>query len=149
MRAILAGMIVAAALPASAIAAPCNVANSIVQVKNFRSGGFEYVDFWVKKPVTSTVQTWSSNTGNFEHDASGDIISVTGNRWRVVRFSIASWTCTIWNNLTLPKIRIKDVKNVGQFEGVITYVIGRQNGNYLGMTVTNFAINKRYRFKFN
>lgn len=149
MRVITAGILLALGFPASAIAAPCNVANSIVKVNNFKSGGFEYVDFWVKKPVTSTVQTWSSNTGNFEHDASGDIISVTGNRWRVVRFSITSWNCTIWNNFTLPKPRIKDIENIGQFEGVITYAIGRQNGNYLGMTVTNFPINKRYRFKFN
>jgi hypothetical protein len=149
MKVLKAGMILAFGFPAIAIAAPCNVANSIVQVKNFRLGGFEYVDFWVKKPVTSTVQTWSSSTGSFEHDASGDVISVAGNRWRVVRFSIASWNCSIWNNLTLPKTRIKAVKNIGQFEGVITYAIGRQNGNYLGMTVTNFPINKRYRFKFN
>jgi hypothetical protein len=149
MRLLYFGAVVALMAPSSVFAAPCNVANSIVMIKNSRSGGFEYVDFWVKKPVTGPVTTSVSSTGSFEHDASGGIINVTGNRWRVIRFSMLQWHCSIWQNFTLPKLRIKDIQNIGQFEGVITYAIGRQNGSYLGMTVTNFAVNRRYRFKFN
>lgn len=149
MRAFFAGAFAVLMVPSSAFAAPCNVANSIVTIKNSKSGGFEYVDFWVKKPVTGSVTTWASTTGSFEHDASGEMINVTGNRWRVVRFSIMQWNCSIWQNFTLPKPRIKDIQNIGQFEGVVTYAIGRQNGSYLGMSVTNFAVNRRYRFKFN
>jgi hypothetical protein len=149
MRKMVAMALAALMIPSGAFAAPCTVANSIVLIKNSRVGGFEYVDFWVKKPVASSVLTWASTTGSFEHDASGAMITVTGNRWRVVRFPTLQWLCSIGQNFTLPKLRIKDIQNIGQFEGVVTYAIGRQNGNYLGMTVTNFAVNRRYRFKFN
>ncbi len=149
MRALIFGTLVALAFPAASLAAPCTVANSVTQVKNVKIGSFEYVDFWVKKPVTASVSTWNSMTGSFEHDASGDIITLPGNRWRAVRFAGASWMCSPWMNLTTPKPRIKAVKSIGNFEGVVTFAIGRQGGSYLGMTVTNFAVNKRYRFKFN
>jgi hypothetical protein len=131
--------------PASA--APCTEANSIVLIKNSRVGTREYVDFWVKKPVTLTVTAQADNTGpNFTVDPSDQTVMVPGNRWSRIQFRLVNWTCQIPNSLSLPQPIVKGVKSVEQFEGYVTYIIGRKNKSYLGMSVKTFPINKRYRF---
>jgi hypothetical protein len=129
-------------------AANCNTANSIVKVQNLKVGAREYVDFWVKKPFTGTLSITAAATGNFTQDGSGDPISVGGNTWTDVKFSGMDWTCSSQTLFTLPKPIVKDIKNIGQFEGQIEYVIGRLNKHYLGQTTTNFATQQRIRLKF-
>jgi hypothetical protein len=128
-------------------AAACTEANSIVIVKNSRVGTREYVDFWVKKPVTLSVSAVADNSGpNFREDPSDRLIVVPGNRWSRIRFMSVNWLCSIPENLSLPKPIVRSVKSIEQFEGYVTYIIGRRNKNYLGMQQKDFPINRRYRF---
>jgi hypothetical protein len=130
-------------------AAACTEANSIVIIKNSRVGTREYVDFWVKKPITLSVSALADNTGpNFREDPSDRLIVVAGNRWSRIRFMSVNWTCSIPTNLSLPKPIVKSVKSIEQFEGYVTYIIGRRNKSYLGMSQRDFPISRRYRFMY-
>jgi hypothetical protein len=114
-------------------AAPCNAANSIAKIKNTSSGNFEYVVFDFIKPPTLPNYSVTTAVPPFVHDASGNIITVNGSKFKKVRFQGVVWTCSIQEALTLPKTAIKDIKNIGQFEGVITYAIGyRASSLYQG-----------------
>jgi hypothetical protein len=100
------------ALPAAAHAAACGPANSIVSVRNSSIGAFEYV------------------SPPFIEDPSGNTIIVAGSKFTEVRFDSVYWFCTIAQNFHLPKTAIKGIKRTGQFEGVISYVIGRRASSH-------------------
>jgi hypothetical protein len=117
-------------------AANCNVADSMVQVKNFKSGTKEYVEFKFKKPTAFTVST-TAVTGPFSHLTSDNPVFVAGAKFTRVMFSGLYWTCSI------PRIRIvrpiiKDFKSIEQFEGVVGYVIGRRSSSHY-LTTQLFA----------
>ena len=61
---------------------------------------------------------------------------IKGNKWTEVAFKGVNWTCEIPLALHLPKPIIRQVSSTEQFEGYVTYVIGRQGKNYRGQTVT-------------
>lgn len=147
MRRFLYAASIAMFLPSAAQAA-CTAPNSIAKIHNFKSGSFEYVDFWINGPFTGTRWISTPTTGTFEHDASGNIVTVAGNRWKKILFKGVFWTCSPTIVGTLPKPRIKAIKNVAQFEGYVGYVIGRQNGSYLGHTMTIIGSQTRIRLKF-
>ncbi len=132
----------------SAFAANCTAPNSITTVRNVHRGQREYVDFYVKAPMTGTVSVVSASGPNFVEDGSGNTITVAGNRWTEVKFASMYWTCSTLTSFVLPKHFIKDIKNIGQFEGQIAYVIGRHNGHYLGQAWTVRGGQKRLRLKY-
>ena len=112
-------------LPSFALAANCNTPNSIISATNSVSGGFEYVTFKFKKPPALPQFTVTNVVPPFIQDGSGDTIVVSGSRWTQVKFEHMDWTCSTRQIFALPKPAIKAVKNIGQFEGQIVYVIGR------------------------
>ncbi|MDD5393134.1 MAG: hypothetical protein PHE17_08965 [Thiothrix sp.] len=106
------------------MAAACSAANSLVQVQDTSPAGlYEYVIFTVKSPMTGTYKV-SSVKPPFEHDPSGTIVKVKGTVFKQINFAIMDWMCSTNHQLSLPDSQIQDVKNVGNFEGVVTYVVG-------------------------
>jgi hypothetical protein len=118
------------ALPAAAHAAACGPANSIVSVRNSSIGAFEYVVFKFHKPPTVPTYTVKAVSPPFIEDPSGNTIIVAGSKFTEVRFDSVYWFCTIAQNFHLPKTAIKGIKRTGQFEGVISYVIGRRASSH-------------------
>jgi hypothetical protein len=114
-------------------AAPCNAPNSIAKIKNTSIGMYEYVVFDFIRPPTLPNYSVSTHSGTFIQDASGNTVTVTGSHFKQVQFRGVVWTCSIQEVLTLPRTAIKGIKNVGQFEGVITYGVGYRAGSlYMG-----------------
>jgi hypothetical protein len=120
------GTLVCFELPAAA--APCNEANSIVRVRNTTRGPFDYVIFKFHKPPNMPVFTIKAASPPFVQDGSGDPVTVGGDKFSEVKFTSVVWTCTIDNQLRLPRHAVVDVKNIGQFEGIITFIVGRKAG---------------------
>jgi hypothetical protein len=138
----------------SAWSAPCAHSGSIIEVKKWRGGSFEYVNFTVKKPLQSGF-SWAvtSPAGpTFTQDPSGNTITVTGPKYKEIVFRSVFWTCTI-PFVSNPTTRIKAVKNIGQFEGVVDYVVGYVDptltgSKYLGTTAFNCGARRCVRMKF-
>ena len=117
----------------SAWAAPCSAPNSIARVTNTSIGAYEYVVFDFIKPPNLPPFSISTASPPFLEDPSGIAVHVAGNRFKKVAFSSVGWMCDIVEALHLPRSGIKGVKKTGQFEGYITYIIGRRAGSsYLG-----------------
>jgi hypothetical protein len=120
----------------SVFAASCTAPNSIIKVSNARMGMRETVTFRVKAPFIGSFAILATSGPTFFEDGSGNPITVRGNRWTDIRFRNMDWMCSTRTRFMLPKPVVKDIKNVGQFEGQIEYVIGRRNGHYLGHKVS-------------
>jgi hypothetical protein len=116
----------------AAFAAPCAGAGSIRRVRNTAIGNYEYVVFdYVPPPAAQ--YTVTTVTPPFIEDEGGDTGPVNGNKFKQIRFHALNWTCTINQSFSLPKTAIKGIKRTGQFEAVITYVVGyRTASTYLG-----------------
>ena len=125
-------------LPAAANAAACGPSNSIVRVKNTAIGAFEYVVFKFHKPPTVPSYSVTAVTPPFTEDPSGNPVTVAGSKFTEVRFDGVFWTCTIAENFSLPKTALKGIKRTGQFEGVVTYVIGRRASSHY---ISNYSYN--------
>jgi hypothetical protein len=116
----------------TAFSAPCTAARSIKSVRNTHIGNYEYVVFDVRRPPNPHYSV-TTETGPFTEDASGNPVPVAGNKFKQIRFTGVFWTCTIAEVFSLPKTAIKDIKKTGQFEGVVTYVVGYRTASvYLG-----------------
>lgn len=124
------------AFPAAAHAAACGPSGSILRVKNTSIGAFEYVVFKFHKPPTVPAYAVTAVMPPFSEDPSGNPIVVAGSKFTEVRFDSVIWTCTIAQNFVLPRSAIKGIKRTGQFEGVVTYVIGRRNSSHY---VSNYS----------
>jgi hypothetical protein len=93
--------------------APCSGPGSILRVKNTHIGNYEYVVFDYRRPPNPHYTVTTETGSTFIHDASGDNITVAGNKFRQIRFTGVFWTCTINETFSLPKTAIKDVKKHG------------------------------------
>ena len=113
-------------VPVFAQAAPCAEPNSIVSVRNTSAGHFEYVIFKYQQPPNLPSYTVAAAMPPFTQDGSGDPVHVSGAKFTQVRFEGVVWTCSVTEQFHLPRAAIKDIKSIGQFEGVITYIIGRR-----------------------
>jgi hypothetical protein len=119
-------------LAQSAFATPCGAAGSIKKITNTHIGNYEYVVFDVRRPPNPTYSV-TTVMPPFTHDASGDPVPVAGNRFKQIRFTHVMWMCGINHVFYLPQTAIKDIKSTGQWEGVVTYVVGyRTASTYLG-----------------
>lgn len=115
-------------LPEVASAAACTAANSITRITNTSPTGlYEYVIFDVKNP-SPTYQV-ASKSPPFTFDPSDDLVAITGVKFKQIMFPSVYWMCTIPEFLYLPKTQVKDVKRTGQFEGVVSYVVGYQTAS--------------------
>ena len=119
-------------LAQSAFSPPCGAPGSIKRVTNTHIGNYEYVVFDVVRPpnphysVTTVIPPFTA-------DGSGDPVPVTGNKFKQIRFTGVMWMCGINHVFSLPQTAIKDIKSTGQWEGVVTYVVGyRTVSTYVG-----------------
>lgn len=119
-------------LAQSAFAQPCGTPGSIKRVKNTKIGIYEYVVFDVRRPPNPQYSITTA-TPPFTEDGSGDPVTVAGNKFKQIRFTGVFWTCGIKEIFSLPRTAIKGVGKTGQWEGVVTYVVGyRTASTYLG-----------------
>ncbi len=132
------------AIPATVHAAACGPSGSIVRVKNTSIGAFEYVVFKFHKPPTVPAYTVTAVMPPFTEDPSGNTIVIAGSKYTEVRFDSVFWTCSIAQNFALPKTAIKDIKRTGQFEGVVTYVIGRRASSHY---ISNYSYDSGTGFR--
>ena len=136
-------------VPNVARAANCGLPNSIISVRNYASHGFEYVRFKYRKPPALPTFAVTAATGPFTEDPSGNPVTITGPLYTQVQFRGVEWTCTIVKQLSLPRRAVKAVKSIGQFEGVITYIIGRSAASHFISTSSyNLGSFRMIRVKF-
>jgi len=109
-------------------AANCTVPNSIVGAKNYVFGGFAYVEFRVRLPIKPSFSFTVTNVA-------------TGTQ---VRFTGVEWMCSIPVSFS-PGTPVKAIKNIGQFEGVVTFVIGRCAGSQYISTTQTSTVGGLYR----
>jgi hypothetical protein len=126
----------------------CTAPNSIIKVSNSKSGAWEFVDFYMKPPVTATVSVTAPTGPNFIQDGSGNTIVVPGNRWTEVTFNSVDWLCSTPRLFSLPKPIVKSIKQIGGFEGTISYVIGRKGHHFMGSSWATIGGLKRLRLKY-
>ncbi|WP_298607730.1 hypothetical protein [uncultured Thiothrix sp.] len=125
-------------LPEVAAAAACTATNSITRITNTSPTGlYEYVIFDVKNP-SPTYQV-ASKSPPFTFDPSDDPVAVNGVKFKQILFPSVYWMCTIPELLHLPKTQVKDVKRTGQFEGVVSYVVGYQTASKY-VTTYHYAV---------
>ena len=133
---------------ANAYSEPCTEAGSIRRVRKSVSGTFEYLMFEFIKPASPTLNIRIEHPP-FYTDESGDRVSVRGKYFRVITFHGVVWTCDIRENVKVKTTAIMDVKNIGQFEGDVAYVIGfRKKNAFVSSYVREDAKYKRYYIKF-
>lgn len=119
-----AGLFLSTGLAAAQVG-PCNEPNSIAKVRNRAPAGpYEYVVFDYVKPPTLPQLTIRRARPPFIEDGSGNTITVRGSKFTEVRFDGVFWTCIIKQSISVPKRGVKDVKRTGQFEAIVSFVIG-------------------------
>lgn len=117
---------------AGAFAAPCHSAHSIASVHNHSGRFIDTVRFDLNGP---SLRPYSVKVAHppFIADPSGETIHVDGSKFRTITFTNVVWTCTIHEHLILPGRAVRDIKKLGQFEGVVEYAIGYgRHARYLG-----------------
>jgi hypothetical protein len=129
---IIAALAGSSSLLASAFSTPCGAPGSIKRVTNTHIGNYEYVVFDVRRPPNPHYSV-TTVMPPFTADGSGDPVPVAGNKFKQIRFTGVMWMCGINHVFSLPQTAIKDIKSTGQWEGVVTYVVGyRTASTYLG-----------------
>jgi hypothetical protein len=135
-------------LASAAFAAPCAGPGAILRVRNTVSGNYEYVIFDYIRPPAATYSV-TTVTPPFIGDGSGDNITISGNKFKQIRFTGVVWTCKINEIFSLPKTAIKGIKSTGQYEGVVTYVVGYRNAStYIGASSLSIGSMQRVTMKF-
>jgi len=115
-------------LAQSAFASPCGAPGSIKRITNTPMGNYEYVVFDVRRPPNPHYSV-ATVTPPFTADGSGDTVTIAGNKFKQIRFTGVMWTCSINQVFSLPQTAIKGIKSTGQWEGVVTYVIGYRSAS--------------------
>jgi len=137
-------------LSSLAAAQPCTDPGSILSVKNSVVGNYEYVTFRLKRPLNSGYgHSVSTVTGPFTEEPSGNPVTITGPRYKRIRFKGISWMCEIGESLALPKTAIKGVKRLEQHEGIVVYVVGyRLASTYISTKTVNVGSIRKVIMKF-
>ena len=135
-----------------ALSAPCTSPGSIVSVILSSSGQFEYVTFKMKKPLNSNYgSSVTTAFPVFKEEPSDNPVTVVGPKYKKITFTGISWTCSIAENLSVPKMTVKDIKRLEQDEGIVVYVVGyKQTATkyYVSTTVSNTGSNRFVKMKF-
>jgi hypothetical protein len=135
------------AAPSLSYAAPCSEVGSIIKVENTKVGPNEYVNFYIKT-ATPDFTVKAVQGPKFDVGEGDAPLIIKGNKWTEVAFKGVNWTCEIPLALHLPKPIIRQVSSTEQFEGYVTYVIGRQGKNYRGQTVTAIPGGRKISLKY-
>ena len=100
----------------------CNEANSLLSVRKRKVGSTEYIIFTLMKPSITSVEVIDAQPP-FIQDGSGQTVHVSGCKFKKITFKNIVWTCktTVISGSTS---LVKQVKNIGQLEGIISYIIG-------------------------
>ena len=126
----------------------CQVNNSIRSAKNTHIGMHEYVVFTIKGSLLGNYNVSAPTGPTFEEDGSGNIITVTGPAYTKIQFTGMKWMCTIKQLYAVPKLTVKQVAKVGQFEGVVGFVVGHKAATYLGHYTYSIPGYKKVVLKF-
>jgi len=137
-------------LASLAAAQPCADPGSILSVKNSSAGSYEYVTFKLKRPLNSGYgYSVLTVTGPFTEEPSGNPATITGPKYKRIRFKGITWMCEIAENFSLPKTAIKAIKKLEQHEGIVVYVVGYRNAStYISTSSTNSGSIRRVIMKF-
>lgn len=129
-------------------AAYCVAPHSIRQVRNGSGPWTEFVRFDVNGSPNRPFQVTQARPP-FIADPSGRPVRVSGDKFKKVTFKNVYWTCSIREGLSLPRLAVKDVKRLRQFEGVVEYVVGYSAASvYAGAHVYPFRSNWRVVLRF-
>jgi len=137
-------------LSSLAYAQPCTDPGSILSVKNSSAGSYEYVTFRLKRPLNSGYgYSVSTVTGSFTEQPSGNPVTITGPKYKRIRFKSITWMCTIAETFSLPKTAIKAIKKLEQHEGIVVYVVGYRNAStYISTSSINVGSIRKVVMKF-
>lgn len=111
-------------LAQTADAAPCGEAGSLVRAHTSVSGRHELAVFVFRLPTTLRYSVGAASPP-FVEDPSDKPITVAGDAFTQVGFRNVTWMCEIAEAFHTPRQAIIDVKRTSQFEGMVSYVIGR------------------------
>ena len=113
----------------------CSEPGSIRSITKAVSGNFETVTFELvgrglpDKVEVGDVKPPIENYG-------GDNLHMRGRAFKSVFFAMVPWTCEIRENFKAKTSAIRDIKQIEQFEGYVSYVIGYSTrSKYAGKTV--------------
>ena len=137
-------------LSSLAYAQPCTDPGSILSVTNSSAGRYEYVTFRLKRPLNSGYgYSVSTVTGPFTEQPSGNPATITGPKYKRIRFKGITWMCEIAENFSLPKTALKAIKKLEQHEGIVVYVVGyRSASTYISTSSTNAGSIRKVTMKF-
>ena len=129
--------------------AQCVDANTLARYKNTKVGLYEYAVFIFNRPTGFTYSV-NSVSPPFDFDPSGEIITVSGSKFRQITFSNVVWMCVSANNVhIIPGRKINGLKMIQQFEGKVSLVVGyRSNVSYRGTYTYNSGNYKYVVMKF-
>jgi len=137
-------------LSSAAYSQACTDPGSIISITNSSSGIYEYVTFKIQKPLNSDYG-YSVSTVHpvFKEEPSDNTVSITGPKYKRIRFKGITWMCTIAENFSLPKTAIKDIKELEQHEGIVVYVVGYRNAStYVSTSTSNVGSIRKVVMKF-
>lgn len=111
-----------------AAAEPCTEAGSLVSARTSAKGRHEFAVFTFKLPADVR---WSVEAASppFVEDPSEAPIAVAGSKFTEVTFRNVTWMCEVKETFQTPRQAIVDVKRSSQFEGIISYIIGRSEAS--------------------
>lgn len=128
--------------------ADCVAPHTIRQVRNGRGPWTEFVRFDLNGSPKRPFQVTQARPP-FVADPSGRPIRVSGDKFKKITFKNVNWTCTIRERFSLPRLAIRDVKKLRQFEGVVAYVVGYSAAsNYVGARAYPYRSNWRVVLRF-
>jgi len=131
-----------------ASAGDCVESHSIRQVRNGAGPWTEFVRFDIIGSPNRPFQVTQAHPP-FVADPSGRPVRVSGENFRKITFKNVYWTCSIRERLSLPRLAVKDVKRLRQFEGVVEYVVGYSAASvYAGARAYPFRSNWRVVLRF-
>ncbi len=129
----------------------CTADGSVVRVRKFRAGNFEYVDFFIKRPSFANFSgSVLPQTGPFTRENTGTIVPVAGTVFRVVTLNHVFTGCKLSPVVSSPTTTIQDVVRLQSMNSKVVFVIGYDSAsNYREMTVTNVSATRtRVRLRF-
>jgi hypothetical protein len=116
----------------------CTIPNSVVAVYKTKNAQFEYVNFKVKLPFTGAFTvTTQTPPFSFPMDEGGEnFTTMPGCAFQKIMFTGMSWMCLTKPNNSLPTTRIVKVRRVGNFEGMVSFLVGYKcpSNKYIGQS---------------
>lgn len=125
----------------------CTEHGAITSVVKSRSGNFEFVTFEVLSDspdykVTDAKAPFTDYSGETR-------LRIKGKYFKRIALKGITWDCEITEKFSAKTSTIMGIKNVEQFEGYVTYVIGyRTKAKYVSTEVTGTGSSRKIILKF-